>query len=71
MDAPLRRLRHGRHERGASAVEFTLVSSLLFTLVFGIVQYGMYFWQLQGGAAAAMSRQRGVELPRRPRPAAT
>lgn len=52
MDARL------RNDRGASAVEFALVSLLLFTLIFGIVQYGLYFWQLQGGAAAAREAAR-------------
>ena len=32
-----------RTEDGAAAVEFALVSSLLFVLVFGIIQYGFYF----------------------------
>ena len=30
-------------ERGASAVEFALVAPLLFGLLFGIVDYGLYF----------------------------
>ena len=32
-----------RSERGASAVEFALVAPLLFGLLFGIVDYGLYF----------------------------
>jgi Flp pilus assembly protein TadG len=32
-----------RSERGASAVEFALVAPLLFALLFGIVDYGLYF----------------------------
>ena len=32
-----------RAESGAAAVEFALVSSLLFTIMFGIIQYGLYF----------------------------
>lgn len=33
-----------RHsERGAAAVEFALVSSLLFTIMFGVIQYGLFF----------------------------
>ena len=30
-------------QRGAAAVEFALVSTLLFTVLFGILQYGLYF----------------------------
>jgi hypothetical protein len=32
-----------REDRGASAVEFALVSPLLFTLAFGAIDYGLYF----------------------------
>ncbi|MDQ6522416.1 TadE/TadG family type IV pilus assembly protein [Nocardioides sp. LHD-245] len=32
-----------RAERGAAAVEFALVGTLLVVLVFGILQYGLYF----------------------------
>jgi hypothetical protein len=32
-----------RADRGASAVEFALVSPLLFTLLFGAIDYGLYF----------------------------
>ncbi len=32
-----------RSERGAAAVEFALVSVIFFPLLFGIIQYGMYF----------------------------
>jgi len=32
-----------RTQSGASAVEFALVSSVLFLLLFGIIQYGLYF----------------------------
>jgi hypothetical protein len=47
-----------RSDRGASAVEFALVSVLLFAVLFGILQYGVYFWQLQGGAAAVREAAR-------------
>jgi len=30
-------------EDGAAALEFALVSTLLFTLIFGIIQYGLFF----------------------------
>src|SRR4051794_32956628 len=47
-----------RHEdRGASAVEFALVSPLLFTLLFATIDYGLYFADVltvqQGAADAA------------------
>lgn len=53
-------------ERGAAAVELALVLPLLLTLVFGIVQYGLYFWALQGGADAARhaARMSAVGSPR-------
>lgn len=45
-------------ERGASAVEFALVSVLLFTILFGILQYAIYFWALQSGSHAAREAAR-------------
>lgn len=39
---------------GAVAVEFALVSLVLFPLLFGIVQYGWFFYQQ--GAAASTAR---------------
>lgn len=32
-----------RHEDGAAAVEFALISALLFLLIFGIIEFGLYF----------------------------
>lgn len=32
-----------RSESGAAAVEFALVSTLLFTVMFGVIQYGLFF----------------------------
>lgn len=40
-------------ERGASAVEFAIVASLLFMVLFGTVQFGMAFNRAQGLEAAA------------------
>jgi Flp pilus assembly protein TadG len=34
-------------EEGAAAVEFALVAGLLVILLFGILQFGMAFWQMQ------------------------
>jgi Flp pilus assembly protein TadG len=47
-----------RADRGASAVEFALVFPLLLILVFGLIQYGLYFWALQGGSDLARSGAR-------------
>lgn len=54
-------------ERGASAVEFALVLSLLFILVFGIIQFGIAYNRTQGLQAAAREGARiaavgGTEL---------
>ncbi|MBO9520181.1 MAG: pilus assembly protein [Nocardioidaceae bacterium] len=35
--------RRSRHEEGAAAVEFALVSSVLFLVLFGMIQYGLWF----------------------------
>src|SRR6476469_231434 len=42
-----------RDQRGAAALEFALVLPILLLLLFGAIQYGLYFWALQGGADAA------------------
>jgi Flp pilus assembly protein TadG len=61
--APAVRVRRTmRDERGASAVEFAIIAPLLVLLVFGIIQFGIAFMQLQtlrgavreGGRAAAV-----------------
>ena len=49
----------GRHgQRGAVAVEFALLLPLLLLLVFGTIQYGMYFWAMQGGSDVARTAAR-------------
>lgn len=40
-------------EEGAAAVEFALVLVLFLTLVFGIIQYAFYFFQMQATTSAA------------------
>jgi Flp pilus assembly protein TadG len=42
-----------RREDGAAAVEFALVVGLLAILVFGLLEYGLAFWQVQNLRAAA------------------
>jgi Flp pilus assembly protein TadG len=57
----------GRHERanderGASAVEFALILPVLLLLVFGIVQYGYYFFSAQNGSSVAREAVRKVAV---------
>jgi Flp pilus assembly protein TadG len=52
------RVGRGNHERGAVAVEFALVLPILLILVFGLIQYGLYFWSMQGGSSAAREAAR-------------
>jgi hypothetical protein len=42
------RSRHIDDQRGAAAVEFALVMPLLFLILFGTIQYGLYFFDTQG-----------------------
>jgi Flp pilus assembly protein TadG len=36
-----------RREEGAAAVEFALIAGLLFMLIFGMIEYGFAFFQMQ------------------------
>jgi Flp pilus assembly protein TadG len=47
-----------RDDDGAAAVEFALVSILLFLLLFGIIEFGIGFFTQQGAAAAAREAAR-------------
>jgi Flp pilus assembly protein TadG len=47
-----------RDDDGAAAVEFALVSVLLFLLLFGIIEFGIGFFTQQGAAAAAREAAR-------------
>lgn len=47
-----------RDERGASLVEFALITPVLMALLFGIIQFGVYFWSMQAGADAARQAAR-------------
>ena len=42
-----------RREEGAAAVEFALIVGLLAILIFGLLEYGLAFWQVQNLRAAA------------------
>lgn len=50
--------RRRRTQKGAAAVEFALVMPILLLLVFAVIQYGLYFWAVQGGADSARSAAR-------------
>ena len=47
-----------RSQDGAAAVEFALLTPILFLLIFGLLQYGLYFWAAQGGSNAAREAAR-------------
>jgi Flp pilus assembly protein TadG len=51
-----------RQEHGAAAVEFALVMPLLLVLVFGVIQYGMYFFAMQTGTSAANQAVRRLSV---------
>jgi Flp pilus assembly protein TadG len=42
-----------KEEDGAAAVEFALIVGLLAILIFGLLEYGLAFWQVQNLRAAA------------------
>ena len=50
-----RRRRARREERGAAVLEFGLIAPMLFLLLFGMIQYGYFFWSLT--TASATSRE--------------
>ncbi|MCW2756104.1 MAG: hypothetical protein JWQ32_3515 [Marmoricola sp.] len=52
------RYRRSRNERGNAAVEFALVMMPLLILLFGVIQYSIYFWAMQGGSDIARSAAR-------------
>lgn len=54
----IRARRQRRDQRGAAAVEFGLVAIILFTLLIGILQFGLWFWSWQVGAHAAREASR-------------
>ena len=63
------RRRNMRREDGAAAVEFAIIVSLLFVVVFGIMEYGVAFFTMQNlrsavreGARVAAVRGTGPEI---------
>src|SRR3954447_5442273 len=51
-------MRRTRSDRGAAAVEFALVLVPLLVVLFGSIQYGLYFWAYQGGSDISRSAAR-------------
>ena len=49
----MRRTNRVRGEDGAAAVEFALVSTILFMLLFGILEFGQFYSQYQAFQGAA------------------
>jgi Flp pilus assembly protein TadG len=54
--------RSGRQEDGAAAVEFALIIAPLLLVVFGLIQYGFYFYAEQAGSSAANSALRQLAV---------
>ncbi len=54
--------RRRRDERGASAVEFGLIMIPFFVLVFGLIEYGWYFYVAQNTSGAASTVSRKLEV---------
>ena len=49
-----------KREDGAAAVEFALVVPIFVAIVFGIIQYGFYFWTAETANSAAREAARRV-----------
>lgn len=58
MRRRLNALKVRRTEHGAVAVEFALLVPLLLLIVFGTIQYGIYFYARQGGSDVARDAAR-------------
>ena len=51
-----------RTERGAVAIEFALIFPLVFAVLFGVIQYGTYFWGRSTVAASARESARQLAV---------
>ena len=58
----MRAWRRERSERGAVAIEFALVFPIVFAVMFGIIQYGLYFWGRSTAAASARESARQLAV---------
>lgn len=50
------------HERGAAAVEFALVSTVMFTLILMIIQVSLWMWAYQVASHAAREGARAAAV---------
>lgn len=51
-----------RSERGAVAVEVALILPVVFAVMFGVIQYGIYFWGRSTVAASARESARQLAV---------
>lgn len=58
----MRRAGRRTRESGAVAVEFALTVVVFLSLVFGMIQYAMYFWSTQSAADAAREGARRASV---------
>lgn len=56
------RFRRQRDEGGAAAVEFALIMIPFFVLIFGLIEYGWYFYVGQNTSGAASTVARKLEV---------
>jgi Flp pilus assembly protein TadG len=56
------RLRRRSDQRGATTVEFALILLPLCYLLFGLIQYGWYFYAMQSGSSAVGDAARRVAV---------
>ena len=56
------RFRRRRDEGGAAAVEFALIMIPFFVLIFGLIEYGWYFYVGQNTSGAASTVARKLEV---------
>jgi Flp pilus assembly protein TadG len=54
--------RRRRDEEGAAAVEFALVLVPLLIIVFGLIQYGLYFYSSQTGSSVVNAAARQLSV---------
>lgn len=51
-----------KSERGAMAIEFAFVFPIVFVVMFGILEYGVYFWGRSTAAASARESARQLAV---------